>query len=118
MSTFGGFRFFFFSSRRRHTRWTGDWSSDVCSSDLGYEWLAEWQYARYVSAALEVLRRGAEHEARAPRIDLADLAAFLVAAADGLVIRYEVTHDEQACQRELEQVIRAGALLAGVTPPA
>src|SRR5690348_17910248 len=28
------FGFFFFSSRRRHTRWTGDWSSDVCSSDL------------------------------------------------------------------------------------
>src|SRR6267154_4921718 len=25
---------YFFSSRRRHTRWTGDWSSDVCSSDL------------------------------------------------------------------------------------
>src|SRR6266581_5510736 len=24
---------FCFSSRRRHTRWTGDWSSDVCSSD-------------------------------------------------------------------------------------
>src|SRR5256885_5720911 len=27
-------RFFFFSSRRRHTRLQGDWSSDVCSSDL------------------------------------------------------------------------------------
>src|SRR6266702_4854598 len=26
---------FFFSSRRRHTRWPRDWSSDVCSSDLG-----------------------------------------------------------------------------------
>src|SRR5437763_8564591 len=26
--------FFFFSSRRRHTRYIGDWSSDVCSSDL------------------------------------------------------------------------------------
>src|SRR5437762_11408108 len=25
---------FFFSSRRRHTRYIGDWSSDVCSSDL------------------------------------------------------------------------------------
>src|SRR5574337_728717 len=25
---------FFFSSRRRHTRLSGDWSSDVCSSDL------------------------------------------------------------------------------------
>src|SRR2546426_12769505 len=28
------FLFFFFSSRRRHTRLQGDWSSDVCSSDL------------------------------------------------------------------------------------
>src|SRR5256885_4230948 len=28
--------FFFFSSRRRHTRLQGDWSSDVCSSDLHY----------------------------------------------------------------------------------
>src|SRR6266850_326088 len=28
--------FFFFSSRRRHTRLQGDWSSDVCSSDLAY----------------------------------------------------------------------------------
>src|SRR6266542_4715801 len=35
---------FFFSSRRRHTRCYRDWSSDVCSSDLGWlggfdEWL-------------------------------------------------------------------------------
>src|SRR5215467_7540848 len=40
----GGVRkvfFFFFSSRRRHTRLQGDWSSDVCSSDLG--WL-EWDF--------------------------------------------------------------------------
>src|SRR3712207_2028427 len=29
-----GRRFFFFSSRRRHTRYWRDWSSDVCSSDL------------------------------------------------------------------------------------
>src|SRR5256885_13191715 len=36
--------FFFFSSRRRHTRLQGDWSSDVCSSDLVFEheaWRAE-----------------------------------------------------------------------------
>jgi len=32
---FLGILFFFFSSRRRHTRYIGDWSSDVCSSDLG-----------------------------------------------------------------------------------
>src|SRR5260370_23277743 len=29
--------FFFFSSRRRHTRFKCDWSSDVCSSDLRIE---------------------------------------------------------------------------------
>src|SRR5207248_3781120 len=29
-----GIKIFFFSSRRRHTRSYGDWSSDVCSSDL------------------------------------------------------------------------------------
>src|SRR3712207_8695880 len=29
-------RVFFFSSRRRHTRYWRDWSSDVCSSDLGW----------------------------------------------------------------------------------
>src|SRR5690625_6875827 len=28
------FHVFFFSSRRRHTSWPRDWSSDVCSSDL------------------------------------------------------------------------------------
>src|SRR5260370_23549986 len=28
--------YFFFSSRRRHTRFKCDWSSDVCSSDLHY----------------------------------------------------------------------------------
>src|SRR5215217_9190909 len=28
---------FFFSSRRRHTRYWRDWSSDVCSSDLGVD---------------------------------------------------------------------------------
>src|SRR2546430_7877366 len=32
---FSCFLFFFFSSRRRHTRFDCDWSSDVCSSDLG-----------------------------------------------------------------------------------
>src|SRR5690606_40541427 len=34
MSSFMLFCFCFFSSRRRHTRFSRDWSSDVCSSDL------------------------------------------------------------------------------------
>src|SRR5688500_19459748 len=34
MKSLTSYFFFFFSSRRRHTRLQGDWSSDVCSSDL------------------------------------------------------------------------------------
>src|SRR6266511_3216564 len=37
--------FFFFSSRRRHTRFSRDWSSDVCSSDL------------IVESALDIVQR-------------------------------------------------------------
>src|SRR2546430_11781147 len=36
--------FFFFSSRRRHTRFDCDWSSDVCSSDLEFNSLTNWVY--------------------------------------------------------------------------
>src|SRR5256885_8111301 len=38
--------FFFFSSRRRHTRLQGDWSSDVCSSDLTPDDPAEYSVSR------------------------------------------------------------------------
>src|SRR5207253_7629825 len=42
---------FFFSSRRRHTRWPRDWSSDVCSSDLIQ------QAASYLAASPWAIRR-------------------------------------------------------------
>src|SRR5256886_13902987 len=45
--------FFFFSSRRRHTRFDCDWSSDVCSSDL-------------IGAAAEVLEAAGAREIWAP----------------------------------------------------
>src|SRR2546427_8657350 len=45
--SFGSWVFFFFSSRRRHTRFDCDWSSDVCSSDL----------ATALESVLEVNRR-------------------------------------------------------------
>src|SRR2546422_1713276 len=55
------FSFFFFSSRRRHTRCSRDWSSDVCSSDL----------PPLLAAATVLLAachggRGAADEAQAP----------------------------------------------------
>src|SRR5207253_7419784 len=53
----------FFSSRRRHTRWPRDWSSDVCSSDL---WKDE-EFTRSVSYSTVGLSKqydGHGHRAR------------------------------------------------------
>src|SRR5690625_3797177 len=45
---------FFFSSRRRHTRWPRDWSSDVCSSDLdGSE--EKFETRKIINAIFEIL---------------------------------------------------------------
>src|SRR5690606_40120655 len=41
---------FFFSSRRRHTRFSRDWSSDVCSSDLIHPWLIRFRVKLSVTA--------------------------------------------------------------------
>src|SRR5256885_3341232 len=50
--------FFFFSSRRRHTRLQGDWSSDVCSSDLLAEGKSEVQTVVAANQALRLTRYG------------------------------------------------------------
>src|SRR5260370_30167437 len=57
------FVFFFFSSRRRHTRFKCDWSSDVCSSDLelkrpGVNLLMLWDEYRAAQVAMPALRPG------------------------------------------------------------
>src|SRR5260370_40591662 len=51
------FLFFFFSSRRRHTRFKCDWSSDVCSSDLKDDEFDPARQAHYVLQS-EALHRG------------------------------------------------------------
>src|SRR5256885_8643432 len=50
---------FFFSSRRRHTRLQGDWSSDVCSSDLVQAFKKIPTRATRASELLSVLERSA-----------------------------------------------------------
>src|SRR5439155_14854758 len=57
------FLFFFFSSRRRHTRWPRDWSSDVCSSDLTGACVAAWAEAGGL-VAIPNLRGGGEYGER------------------------------------------------------
>src|SRR3989454_8902224 len=58
--------FFFFSSRRRHTRLQGDWSSDVCSSDLIGAVVAEREREERVAVEGRVGRRERAREAEHP----------------------------------------------------
>src|SRR6266498_4821645 len=51
------YSFFFFSSRRRHTRCGRDWNSDVCSSDLGRAGLPGWADAGAARAACDCVQR-------------------------------------------------------------
>src|SRR5262245_63779187 len=66
--------FFFFSSRRRHTRCLSDWSSDVCSSDLlgscwsSYrQWRPQQASASMVSPYLRSAIRGPTRSQAPPR---------------------------------------------------
>src|SRR5688500_20385691 len=52
---------FFFSSRRRHTRLQGNWSSDVCSSDLREE---PWSWLRHISLLLTSVKGPSPRGAR------------------------------------------------------
>src|SRR5438876_9689411 len=46
------------STTRRHTRWKGDWSSDVCSSDLscGFIWMVNWTARKLLHLHLDQAR--------------------------------------------------------------
>src|SRR6266446_8144742 len=56
--------FFFFSSRRRHTRLHGDWSSDVCSSDLARPYLSDTAPKQVKDQGMQRGRRGARARKR------------------------------------------------------
>lgn len=77
----------------------------------GLEWLAERQYTRYVATAQDLFTAAAAHgEPSAIPID--DLARFVVAGVDGLIIQYEVHRDAGQSERDLQTLIRAATLLA------
>src|SRR2546430_5772379 len=86
-----GFRcrvLFFFSSRRRHTRFDCDWSSDVCSSDLGFVKTPHWNRvdADAQEAFAELVERLGD------RVEEVELAGAIEQAWDwhGLIMEAEV----------------------------
>src|SRR5690348_6141272 len=82
---------FFFSSRRRHTRWTGDWSSDVCSSDL-----RSTKERNIEETALKTNLEAAEEIAR--QLRLRDLA--------GLIVIDFIDMDEKRNNRSVERRLK------------
>src|SRR3989454_6462280 len=72
------FCFFFFSSRRRHTRLQGDWSSDVCSSDLGPAGNVHRRAADVASRDLEANQRGARESGRNMKNIVIDIHAHFI----------------------------------------
>jgi AcrR family transcriptional regulator len=89
-----------------------------CRRTPGLEWLADWQYARYIAAVTEVLGAAAEHDADQSAISLDQLARFLVAAVDGLVLQYAVHHDAEQSQHDISNVITAATVLTGLASSA
>src|SRR5205085_8672671 len=80
---------FFFSSRRRHTRFDCDWSSDVCSSDLESQ-PAEQRDALLRArldrlAEIEAMRRDADWPLEPAQAHRIDLILQYVAAEDDLI---------------------------------
>src|SRR5690625_7841707 len=64
---------FFLSSRRRHTRWPRDWSSDVCSSDLAPAGIGPAAlYLRFLN------RRGVRASLAVATVALVQVAGFVV----------------------------------------
>src|SRR5207253_5793467 len=77
--------FFFFSSRRRHTRWPRDWSSDVCSSDLEMRQL---EGGRLSNTSLE---RSKQRIQRLPYVMSVEFETTLVAGSPDLVdVSYKI----------------------------
>src|SRR3712207_6066130 len=80
--------YFFFSSRRRHTRYWRDWSSDVCSSDLS---LAG-RLRDGLRGLVRPLELKTDDERSASRLELFfDLAFVLVVAELAIALREDVT---------------------------
>jgi AcrR family transcriptional regulator len=88
-----------------------------CRRTPGFEWLAEWQYNRYAAAAQEIFEAAADIESVHPAIPPEQLARFVVATIDGLVIQYEVHHDRDRSAQDLANAVRAATALAGIRKP-
>src|SRR3712207_1404457 len=90
---------FFFSSRRRHTRYWRDWSSDVCSSDLEDEMVAAFDYCLHgkggAAPSIDTAMHGLVDAAHVDHLH-PDSGIAIATAADGEAITRDVFGDTVA----------------------
>src|SRR3989449_1685754 len=108
---------FFFSSRRRHTRCSRDWSSDVCSSDLrrrlGELFDLEYDLLLYdvTSTYFEGLAEGnplaQRGYGRAHRRDCKRVCIALVVTREGLPLGYEIFEGNRTDVTTVEEIVTA-----------
>src|SRR5690606_41165246 len=87
---------FFFSSRRRHTRFSRDWSSDVCSSDLGDQRLERVRQTAVIENELEQHR----HQIDDVLINHADHARLATFGTDPLQQAGKLRSEERRVGKE------------------
>src|SRR3989475_12372621 len=114
---------FFFSSRRRHTRFDCDWSSDVCSSDLADALPNNCVFLVDTYNSLEGVRRAIQigqklrqrgHELAGIRLDSGDLA-FLSIEARKLLDQAGFTKAVIVGSNDLDEHIIESLKLQGAT---
>src|SRR5690625_8044353 len=89
-------RAFSFSSRRRHTRWPRDWSSDVCSSDLDANWAFGTDFEDPLAGVDTTVPDG---------VDAADLGAYCLMLGDDALVLSQRISEWCASAPDLEEDI-------------
>src|SRR3712207_7220854 len=89
--------FFFFSSRRRHTRYWRDWSSDVCSSDLRKSLAEQTPDSRLTELERQVRRARTENNGTAELRALVEIG-FSLENSDSRVERSEERRVGKECR--------------------
>jgi AcrR family transcriptional regulator len=76
--------------------------------------LARAQYDEYVAVAVELFSRAAKAGGERPAVPVRDLARFVVAGLDGLILQHLSDPDVRRSRRQVRLLVRAAVELAGV----
>src|SRR3989454_6589326 len=107
--------FFFFSSRRRHTRLQGDWSSDVCSSDLlivlggGYVGLEFGQAYRRFGSRVTIIEHGSQLLSREDHDVSEEMQRILSAEGVECLVAAQTLHVHGRSGKDVTVTVRTAA---------